>query len=318
MRIPRFDVRALRVLILIGLCGCGLMQRPANQTVPPTVNLPGITQPTATQALTPASVAKGTPSQRLAPSPTSSPQAGTLVQPHEPSGPIDLAAAANGGRIVSVTDEDPDFPATNLIDGDKFDTLWFTKEPARFPQTVVFALANDEVKTIDRVVLNPWSSEWRYAWVKDFDVYVSDTSPEPDQMTNVGSFTLDQVGIDQTFTFDPTPAKYVALVVNSNQDSDVGTLLDEFEVYEAPAGAVRLKTGNLAAAANGGHIVAFSSQDPNDEWGPEHLIDSQNDTPEGWSSEDLTTPQYVEFAFKDDKPRVIDRVVLNPYSGGYR
>jgi XRCC1 N terminal domain len=100
-------------------------------------------------------------------------------------------AADNGGRIVSVTDEDPDFPASNLIDSETYESTWFTNEPAQFPQTVVFALANDEVKTINRVVLNPWSSDWRTSWIKDFEIYVSDTSPELDQMQKVGEFTLD-------------------------------------------------------------------------------------------------------------------------------
>jgi hypothetical protein len=189
---------------------------------------------------------------------------------------------------------------------------------------IVFALAGEQLRTIDRVVLNPWTSEWRYGWVQDFEIYVSTSSPDLEDMGWVGSFTLEHYGIDQTFTFDPVLAKYVALVVTSHYGSDEGITLNEFEVYAASPGAEVVEpirpsgVGNLVAASNGGSIVDYSSEDPSGDWFVEHLIDGQNDTETSWSSsEDLDELQYVVFSFAGDRSYTVDRAVLNPYSDGY-
>ena len=204
------------------------------------------------------------------------------------SSAINLVAAAHGGRVVWASDAHERYPASNLINGNKRDWgEWWTTEPPRLPQVVVFALAHDQVRTIDRVVLNAWTSEWRYAWVKDFELYVSLDSTEPAEMGYVGSFTLAHVGIDQTSAFDPVRARYVALVVTSHYGSEEGITLNEFEVYAAPREAVpvapvRLQhAGNLAAAANGGAIVDCSSEDESGNYPAENLIDGASDTQTG-------------------------------------
>lgn len=232
---------------------------------------------------------------------------------------LNLVAEENGGRIVSVTDELDEYPASNLIDGCKLDYCeWWTNEPPEFPQVVVFAFAGDQVKTINQVVLNPWTSEWRYAWVEDFEIHVSTSSPRLSDMKKVGAFTLEHLGVDQSFTFAPVAAKYVALVVKSHYGGEAGITLNEFEVYEAPTNARAVNPGNLTAAQNGGRIVAFSSEDPSGDWDAVNLIDGDKES-SGWSSaEDLKTLQYVVFAFKGDRPRQIDRVILNPYSADYQ
>ena len=75
----------------------------------------------------------------------------------------------HGGAVVSVTDELAQHPAERLIDGYKLDGgEWWTHEPRAFPQAVVFELAQGAPYVIDRAVLNAWTSEWRYAWMKDF------------------------------------------------------------------------------------------------------------------------------------------------------
>jgi hypothetical protein len=265
-----------------------------------------------------------TPATGAAP-PAATPASTSAPGPTSEAAPLNLVAAANGGRVVSVTDELDEYPASRLIDGNKLDYgEWWTGEPPAFPQVVVFALAGDQVKTIDRVVLNPWTSEWRYAWVKDFQIYVSATSSKLEDMGWVGSFTLEHVGIDQEFTLDPVRAKYVALVVTSHYGTPAGITLNEFEVYEASADAVPVEPlrlshiGNLAAASHGGRIVKVSSEDTAGDWSAEHLIDGRKDTETGWSSSDnLDERQYVEFGFPDAKSYMVDRVVLNPYSEQY-
>lgn len=65
-------------------------------------------------------------------------------------------------------DEHPEFPAVNSIDRVKFvHGQWFTDEPTKLPQTILFELANGETRTINRAMLNPGSSDWRHASVKD-------------------------------------------------------------------------------------------------------------------------------------------------------
>lgn len=233
--------------------------------------------------------------------------------------PFNLAAAENGGRIISTTDELEDYPASNLIDGYKLDLgEWWTHEPPAFPQVIVFGLANDDVWTIDRVLLNPWTSEWRYAWIQDFEIYASQTSTDIDEMNRVGAFTLEHVGVDQTFSFDPIRARYVGLVIRSSYGSAEGITLNEFEVYAASNNdTTRVNPNNLAAAANGGRVIDFSSEDPTGKWSPENLIDSDAEGP-GWSSdENQDARQFVLFGLGGSEPHIVNRVVLNPYSTNY-
>lgn len=246
---------------------------------------------------------------------TATPNSPTILQPQQPER-INLVATENGGHIVSATDETSDNPASNLIDGCKTDYCeWWTNEPPKFPQVIVFGFVNDQVKTIDEVVLNPWTSEWRTSWVKNFEIYVSDQSSNLKEMRKVGAFTLEDVGIDQSFTFDAVPAKYVALVVKSHYGNAAGISLNEFEVYAA-SGSASANPDDLVAASNGGRIVAFSSEDATGSWSPDQLIDGDKESP-GWSSAENLKNQFVVFAFQGDKPRTIDRVILNLYSAKY-
>ncbi len=95
--------------------------------------------------------------------------------------------------------------------------------------------------------------------------------------------------------------------------------------YSAPtvAGAT-----NLTLADNGGKIVAFSSQmldennQPVAQWSVMNLIDGMHVTETftpagslGWRSRAVPTPsapEWVVFAFKDERTRLISRVVIDP------
>jgi hypothetical protein len=122
------------------------------------------------------------------------------TMPVADAGALNRVAGENGGRVISVSEELPSYPASRLIDGYKLDGgEWWTGEYPEFPHAVVFELAGDRV----------WTSEWRYGWVKDFQIYISSTSPDTDDMGWVGSFTLLHVGADQEFTFAPAEARYV-------------------------------------------------------------------------------------------------------------
>jgi hypothetical protein len=320
------------MLVLLLAVACGPNEVTPTATLEPVV-VPTLTaSPQPTETPPAAAIPQTTPDRldSLAPTAPASFQGGDTGQPSgvdEIPAPafFNLAAAENGGRIVSASDELDCCPASHLLDGYKLDGgEWWTAEPPTFPQAVVVELAGGQVWTIDRVVLNPWTSEWRYAWVQDFEIYVSDTSPDLADMGWVGSFSLAHLGIDQEFTFEPVRARYVALVVTSHYGGEEGITLNEFEVYAAPEGAQAVEParpsdlGNLVAADNGGRIVDYSSEDSSGEWGVEHLIDGQTDTETSWSSSaNLDEVQYVVFGFPDDGVYRVNQVVLNPYSDGY-
>jgi hypothetical protein len=86
-------------------------------------------------------------------------------QPSKPlvlSGTVNLVAAKNGGTIVKFTSQldDENWSVRNLIDG----TVWDGREPqtgtngwaskeAKFPQEIIFAFRNREVKLINKLSL---------------------------------------------------------------------------------------------------------------------------------------------------------------------
>jgi len=94
------------------------------------------------------------------------------------------------------------------------------------------------------------------------------------------------------------------------------------------AGATVAGATNLVSAENGGRVVDYSSEaldenrKVNPKWQVTNLIDGKfvtgTHTPAdsyGWRSQGVPSPespQYVIFAFADDKPRLISRVVCDP------
>jgi hypothetical protein len=121
---------------------------------------------------------------------------------------------------------------------------WATETPPtpRSPHWVVFAFAQDKPRLIGAVRLDPRTNDPQVIgrWAKSFRIEVSITTPDG-PWESVGSFEVIDQPIPQTFRF-PTPvlAKYVKLVITSNQmGSAPGSSrvsLGEFEVFEALVG----------------------------------------------------------------------------------
>jgi peptidyl-prolyl cis-trans isomerase B (cyclophilin B) len=107
----------------------------------------------------------------------------------------------------------------------------------------------------------------------------------------------------------------------------------------APCASAQQSYGSidLVAAANGGKVIKVTSQENNEEWAVRNLIDGLHieyvvgengrtivKVPKGpggtdsygWSSKAKSTkfPQEIIFAFKDEKPQVIGKVVIDPVS----
>ena len=159
-------------------------------------------------------------------------------------GGADLAAAANGGKVVSATSEDaPEWGAANLIDGVKGRRGWSSVlQTGAPPQEVIVDLAGDEPVVIDRVVINVETGpEMLYGrfWAKDVAILVSATDAAPQSFQPVATATLEKNGKDQTIPLNPVPARFVKLRVNSVQGGAQGTHVEvgEMEVYAAGVGA---------------------------------------------------------------------------------
>lgn len=102
----------------------------------------------------------------------------------------------------------------------------------------LFELAPPGMHTIDRVVLYnaPSGDEKRYGplhlFARDFVVYVSPESTEPDAFREIVRGGLEPNTEGQTFRFEPIQARYVKLVILSGHNPGFDRVqLGEFEVY---------------------------------------------------------------------------------------
>jgi hypothetical protein len=167
-------------------------------------------------------------------------QAQTRVYPTDLT---NIAAASNGGKIVSSTstfEDSADWNAGNLIDGKVFDMQsnsgslgWSSNkfDPIN-TDSVTISFANDEIKNIGKIVLNPAAAVPPERWAKDVEVQVSREDANGPYRT-AAFLTLRREAKPQTFVILPTPAKFVRFVFRSNQGSDRAVALGEIELYEA-------------------------------------------------------------------------------------
>ncbi len=186
-----------------------------------------------------------------------------------------IAAAQNGGRVLSVTstlNNDYAYSAANLIDGqafnfqtnagskgwasNKFDpinmdaiTLGFSN-PIRKIGPINSAI-DYQVRKIGKIVLNPGVDLTPERWAKDVEVQIStDTAEGP--YVAVAQLTLKRVAQAQEFAILPVEARFVRLMFRSNWGSDRAVGLGEVEIYEAIDGSdeTGLLIGRLESAIN--------------------------------------------------------------------
>jgi hypothetical protein len=174
------------------------------------------------------------------------------AQPKAVSGAVDLVAADQGGRVVSVSSEAkdrnnvviPQWAARNAIDGkyvvgtfvppDSYGWSANHAPTADQPEWIVLAAKGDETRLVNRIVIDPTTDDPPYIgrWVRDVELQVSTTTPEG-PFKSVGRFVVVNKPIKQTFEFPPVEARYVRLLLLSNHGSDKAVELGELEVYEA-------------------------------------------------------------------------------------
>lgn len=168
------------------------------------------------------------------------------------AGGTDIAAAANGGRVVKVSSQAkddngqimPHWMATNAIDGlyvvgnhtPKDSYGWSTQRAPSpgAPEWIILAFG-PEAKThlISRVVIDPTTDDPPYIgrWVKDIEIRVSTTDPDGPYKT-IGRYMVVNRPIKQAFDFPPVECKYLQILLLSNHGSDKCVELGEIEVYE--------------------------------------------------------------------------------------
>ncbi|MCS7254801.1 MAG: discoidin domain-containing protein [Armatimonadota bacterium] len=163
----------------------------------------------------------------------------TQQEPQPPisfSGVLNIAAAANGGKVIFVTSQldDEHWKAENLIDGVVNKTNGWASSKAVFPQDIVIAFKGEQPKLINKVVINPTTpdSPLPGRWINEFELFVSDRYP-----TNNWKFVMHGAVRNeprpQSFYFTPVEAKYVLIRVLSNHGSDRFVSMGEIEIYEA-------------------------------------------------------------------------------------
>ena len=208
-----------------------------------------------------------------------------------------IAAAQNGGRVLSSTstfDDNPLYAASNLIDGQVYNSTrpdssrgWASNkyDPISM-DAVTIGFAGNRVVKLGRLVINPMNDLPPERWAKDIEVQVSTEGAEGPYQP-VAQLTLQQKGVPQSFDVLPVDARFVRLQVRSNYGSDRAVALGEVEIYEAignadPMGGVinrlekavtqlnaykKLQTeggiANVAATAGGTNGAAFQTANAN-------------------------------------------------------
>jgi len=240
-------------------------------------------------------------------------------------GTRNIVAADNGGMILSATSmaDNAKWAVRNLIDGkrvrlvgnkvtlDSPESFGWSSKDTTLPQEIVFAFKDEQPRLIGKIVVDPVSAdpEWQFRWAKNFEIRVSNTTPDGTYEL-IDSYELANKYLPhgQSFEFaHPVEARYIKLVITSNQGSNKFTELGEFEVYEAIVGADELEelviagedwltrlrrfrdgrefvarhpdpaggqlARNVAAAANGAVVVSATSEAPDAKWAKGNLID---------------------------------------------
>lgn len=171
------------------------------------------------------------------------------------SSPTNVAAAANGGKIVnysSFLDKDPTYSPDNLIDGQVYNREtkkgslgWSSHrfEPGR--EFVTIGFRDDRTKVISRIILNPMSDQPSMRWARRVEMQVTSDSPKTGPWRTVAMLNLQIEARNQDFDIRPVEAKYVRFVFQANGpgdldlpgmkpgvSSDFAVSLGEIEMYE--------------------------------------------------------------------------------------
>lgn len=179
------------------------------------------------------------------------------------AGTTDIAAAANGGRVVAVSSQAKDanghilehWQAANAIDslyvvGSHTPAKsygWSTNTPPsqEAPHWIILAFGpegKEKTYLISRLVIDPTTDDPPYIgrWVKSIEIQVSSTEKDGPYKT-VGRYLVVNKPIKQAFDFPPVECRFLRVILRENHGSDKCVELGEIEVYEAIVGQDQLE-----------------------------------------------------------------------------
>jgi hypothetical protein len=165
-----------------------------------------------------------------------------------------IAAAANGGKVVDVTsifNNDPTYGPDKLIDGQNYSfeknegsNGWSSEGFVPGRQWVTLGFRDDRTHVINKVILNPTSNQSSLRWASRVEVQVTTESAKAGPFRTVAAFNIRQEAVNQDFKMPPVEAKYVRFVFTANGpgnplpnadpnvSSDRAVSLGEIEIYE--------------------------------------------------------------------------------------
>ncbi len=177
---------------------------------------------------------------------------------------VNIAAAANGGKIVAVSsifNNDAEYSASNLIDGQNFSTSdgkgsfgWASEGFVPGQPSVTIGFRDDRTHVISRLVLNPVSKQNSLRWASRIEVQITSGGATEGPFRTVATLTLRPEATNQDFTIAPVEAKYVRFVFvangpgnplpqgDPNVSSDRAVSLGEIEIYEPAASSGELNS----------------------------------------------------------------------------
>jgi hypothetical protein len=156
---------------------------------------------------------------------------GRLLTPAEAPAavePVNVAARANGGAVVSACGELADWCAAGcLVDGSP-GRSWVSKSDG--PQTVVVRLGRPAL--VRAIAINPYSTQPIDDWAREAEVSLSDVDAESG-FRPVGTLRLPALGRDAALVLpEPVAARFVRVVFTRNGGGGHVTA-NEIKVYAA-------------------------------------------------------------------------------------
>lgn len=145
----------------------------------------------------------------------------------------DLVNEGPAGTLVTAATQynSTDRAASNVIDGRVGSGYsWRSVANGPRPDEFVFELKNQQVRTIDRVVISLDTGDTSSYNVKDFEVLVSTTGPTTG-FTSWTTGTTQNITMDQVTTGTPVAARWVKLRCINSHNSTTYLAMAEFEVY---------------------------------------------------------------------------------------
>ena len=209
-----------------------------------------------------------------------------------------------GARIIDFSSQNStSFPPHNILD-ENSSTAWRSASGQTTDQFVTVELGGGLPYTIDRIQLQARSTTEA---ARDFEVRVSTTTTETAAFTTVFSGTAANIITLQEFTFPPTPARYLQLVIKNGHGSTCCIGLTLFKVLTSDG-------LNTAHADDVGAIILEFSSQSSINVGPDKAIDFNTNT--SWTTANgQTTQQWFKLRPREGGPYLIDRVKLQGVNG---